>query len=147
MFFSLTLDVNPLSLQLKCFWTVVAFPNLTLDVHTNTPEICKHVEPADFSVPHSQTETLMVGAHVTVSGNYANFGDAGSGPLAPGKCGIIIKQDTRNIPFLVRIVKRTTEQAKKQKQKQKHVKIGSLCWPIADLYCLCRWHHISFGWS
>ena len=44
----------------------------------------------------------MVGAYVTVSENYRDYGDAASGPLAPGKCGQVTKQDNSDIPFMVR---------------------------------------------
>ena len=49
------------------------------------------------------TTDLFVGAYVTVASDYESHGDAADGPLAPGRAGLIIKQDASDIPFLVSI--------------------------------------------
>lgn len=63
----------------------------------------QHVpETPTFSTIPFKALGLMVGAYVTVSEKYLSCGDAASGPLAPGKAGQVVKQDSSEIPFMVR---------------------------------------------
>lgn len=46
---------------------------------------------------------IAVGGYVTVVDDYANgsYGDAGSGPLKPGKIGKVLEDDKSSLPFKV----------------------------------------------